>query len=98
MAHAPDEASGRPDRFWCDSPREVRELLLGKVDDFQCSGQGFGAVFDFELTVDVLQVRLDGEWADVEARGDLLVGPALGYAQQDVRFSIGQSEEPERFP
>jgi hypothetical protein len=43
--------------------------LAGEVEELQGAGQGCGPAFDPWLPVDVLQVRLDDEGADVEVRG-----------------------------
>jgi hypothetical protein len=68
------------------------------VEELQYPGQGLGAVLDHELPVDVLQVRLDGERADVEARCYIPVGLAPGYAEQDLRLPPGEPERPEFVP
>lgn len=72
-----------------------------KKGDFSlsCSGDylfphriedNFSGTMEIQLLHDVGAMRLDGVGADVEGRGDFLVGFALRQKLQDLLFTVGE--------
>src|SRR6266568_3128671 len=57
-----------------------------------CDGGGGGAVLDTELGVDLLEVLVDGPWAQAQDLGDVAVGLAFRKPGQHFALTRRQPE------